>query len=66
LVKFSVLQSDFIICTNRFDLTSLQIIMLYAYRWQIELLFKFLKRTLNGIHLGSIVNLVKRYNKTKI
>jgi len=51
LVKFSVLQSDFIICTNRFDLTSLQIIMLYAYRWQIELLFKFLKRTLNGIHL---------------
>lgn len=25
--------------------------MLYAYRWQIELLFRFLKRTLNGIHL---------------
>ncbi len=22
-----------------------------AYQWQIELLFKFLKRTLNGIHL---------------
>jgi hypothetical protein len=25
--------------------------MLYAYRWQIELIFKFLKRTLNGLHL---------------
>ena len=39
------------ICTNRFDLMTLQIITLYAYRWQIELLFKFLKRTLNRIHL---------------
>ncbi len=27
--------------------------MLYAYRWQIELFFKFIKRTLNGIHLFS-------------
>lgn len=51
LVSFDVLQSKFMICTNRFDLTSLQIIMLYAYRWQIELLFKFLKRTLNAIDL---------------
>ncbi len=25
--------------------------MLYAYRWQVELCFRFLKRTLNGIHL---------------
>jgi len=25
--------------------------MLYAYRWQIERLFRFLKRTMNGIHL---------------
>ena len=25
--------------------------MLCAYRWQIELFFKFLKRTINGIHL---------------
>ena len=24
-----------------------------AYRWQIELFFKFIKRTLNGIHLFS-------------
>jgi len=25
--------------------------MLYAYRWQIELMFRFLKRTMNGIHI---------------
>ena len=51
LVCFTVLHSQFFICTNRFGLTTLQIIMLYAYRWQIELMFKFLKRTLKGIHL---------------
>lgn len=51
LVCFSVLQSQFMICTNRSDLTTLEIIMLYAYRWQVELLFKFLKRTMNAIHL---------------
>ena len=53
LVRFTVLNSHFTICTNRFDLDTLQIIMLYAYRWQIELFFKFIKRTLNGIHLFS-------------
>lgn len=51
LVSFTVLQSRFLICTNRFELNTMQIIMLYAYRWQVELMFKFLKRTLNGIHL---------------
>lgn len=51
LICFKVLQSTFRICTNRWDLSTLQVIMLYAYRWQIELLFKFIKRTLNGIHL---------------
>lgn len=51
LVSFLVLQSRFLICSNRMDLTTLQIIILYAYRWQIELLFKFIKRTINGIHL---------------
>ena len=53
IVRFTVLTSHFTICTNRFDLNTLQIIMLYAYRWQIELFFKFIKRTLNGIHLFS-------------
>jgi hypothetical protein len=51
IVRFRVLNSHFILCTNRFDLTTLQVIMLYAYRWQIELMFKFLKRTLKGLHL---------------
>ena len=51
LVMFKVLENEFKICTNRLDLSTLEIIMLYAYRWQIELLFKFIKRVLNGIHL---------------
>ena len=51
LICFVVLQSQFKICTNRLDLTTLQVIILYAYRWQIELFFKFIKRSLNGIHL---------------
>ena len=51
LVSFQVLKTHFIICTNRRDLTTLQIILLYVYRWQIELFFKFIKRSLNAIHL---------------
>ncbi len=37
--------------SNRWELTTWQIITIYAYRWQIELIFLFLKRTLNGLHL---------------
>ena len=51
LVSFSVSGEEFLILTDRCDLTTFQVIMLYAYRWQIELLFRFLKRTMNGIHL---------------
>jgi len=51
IIRFRVLNSYFILCTNRFDLTTIQLIMLYAYRWQIELIFKFLKRPLKGLHL---------------
>lgn len=51
LIRFKVAGSYFRILTNRFDLSTLQIIILYAYRWQIELFFKYLKRTLNGLHL---------------
>ena len=51
LVSFTVADTFFVLVTNRFDLTTGQIIMLYAYRWQVELIFRFLKRTLNGIHL---------------
>lgn len=51
LVRFKVAGSYFRLITNRFELSTLQIIILYAYRWQIELFFKYLKRTLNGLHL---------------
>lgn len=51
LVQFKVAGSCFRLVTNRFDLRLLEIIILYAYRWQIELFFKYLKRTLNGLHL---------------
>jgi len=51
LIQFEVAGSKFKIITNRFDISTLEIIILYAYRWQIELFFKYLKRTLNGLHL---------------
>jgi hypothetical protein len=51
IVRFRVLNSYFVLCTNRLDLTTIEVIMLYAYRWQIELIFKFLKRSLKGLHL---------------
>jgi len=51
LVRFYVGSEYFYVLTDRQDLTTFQIVMLYAYRWQIELMFRYLKRTMNGIHL---------------
>jgi transposase len=51
LVTFSACGEIYYITTNRLDLTTAQIIMLYAYRWQIELFFRVLKRTFNALHL---------------
>lgn len=51
LIRFEVCQSRFRLLTNRQDLTTLQVIILYAYRWQIELFFKYVKRTLSRLHL---------------
>ncbi len=51
VVKFKALGESYILITNRFDLTTYEIIMLYAYRWQVELFFLSLKRTFKGIHL---------------
>jgi len=53
LVSFYVGQERYLILTNRLELTTFQIILLYAYRWQVELVFRFLKRSLNGLHLLS-------------
>jgi len=39
LVSFTVLETSFVLVTSRFDLTTSQIILLDAYRWQVELLF---------------------------
>lgn len=51
LIQFKVAGSYFRLITNRLELSTLQMIILYAYRWQIELFFKYLKRTLNRLHL---------------
>ena len=51
MIRFEVCQSKFRLLTNRRDLTTLEVIILYAYRWQIELFFKYVKRTLKGLHL---------------
>lgn len=53
LVSFYVGEERYLILTNRMDLTTFQVILLYAYRWQVELIFRFLKRSLNGLHLLS-------------
>jgi hypothetical protein len=51
IVSFTVAGEFYLLITSRFDLTTYQVIMLYAYRWQVELIFRLLKRTLKGIHL---------------
>jgi len=51
IINFTALGESYRLVTNRFDLTTHQVIMFYAYRWQVELCFRFLKRTLKGIHL---------------
>ncbi|MCK7580922.1 MAG: transposase [Chromatiales bacterium] len=51
LVCFVVLGELYRITTNRFDLKTSEIIMLYAYRWQVELFFRCIKRTFNALHL---------------
>lgn len=51
LVCFRVGTEHFFLLTDRLDLTTFQVILLYAYRWQVELIFRFLKRTMRGIHM---------------
>ena len=53
IVKFIAFGEQYVLITNRLDLTTYQLVILYAYRWQIELFFRFIKRTLKGIHLLS-------------
>jgi hypothetical protein len=51
LLRFQVGDTRFLLLTNRRDLTTFQVILLYAYRWQVELIFRFFKCTLQGLHL---------------
>jgi hypothetical protein len=48
LVTFVALGETYFIATNRFDLKTYEVIMLYAYRWQVELFFRCIKRTFNA------------------
>ncbi len=51
LICFTVGGHQFRLLTNRFDLATHQIVLLYAWRWQIELIFRAWKHTLGGLHL---------------
>jgi hypothetical protein len=51
LVSFVAMGEFFAFITDRFDWRTSDVIMLYAYRWQVELIFRFLKRTMHGLHL---------------
>jgi hypothetical protein len=51
LVCFYVFGEWYRITTNRLDLKTSEIIILYAYRWQVELFFRCIKRTLDALHL---------------
>jgi hypothetical protein len=53
LVEFTIGPSTYRLMTNRVDLTTFQVALLYAYRWQIELVFRFFKRTMTGMHVVS-------------
>src|SRR5919109_3291866 len=51
LVCFTAAGHQFRLLTNRFDLVTWQIVSLYAWRWQVELIFRAWKHTLGGLHL---------------
>jgi len=53
LITFMVNDEKYFLMTNRFDLKTHEVIMLYAYRWQVELLFRCIKRTFGSLHLWS-------------
>src|SRR5262245_16258275 len=51
LVEFTSGPSTYKLITDRFDLSTFQVILLYAYRWQIELAFRFFKHTMDGLNV---------------
>jgi len=51
LVECTVGTTTYRLITNLYHLTTSQVILLYAYRWQIELIFRYLKHTMHGVHI---------------
>lgn len=51
LVECTVGTTTYRLITNLYHLTTFQVILLYAYRWQIELIFRYLKHTMHGVHI---------------
>jgi hypothetical protein len=49
LVECTIGATVYRLMTDRTDITTFQVILLYAYRWQIELIFRALKWTMNGV-----------------
>jgi hypothetical protein len=49
LVECTIGPTVYRLMTDRTDITTFQVILLYAYRWQIELIFRALKWTMNGV-----------------
>lgn len=48
LVEFTIGATTYKLITNHTTLTTFQVILLYAYRWQIELIFRFFKQTMHS------------------
>jgi hypothetical protein len=51
LVECTVGTTTYRLITNLYHLTTFQVILLYAYRWQIELIFRYLKHTMHSVHI---------------
>ena len=51
LVECTVGATTYRLITNLYHLTTFQIILLYAYRWQVELIFRYLKHTMHAVHI---------------
>lgn len=51
LVECTIGTTIYRLMTDRTDITTFQVILLYAYRWQIELIFRALKWTMNGVYV---------------
>lgn len=54
LVEFTIGDTTYKLLTNHTELSTFQVMLLYAYRWQIELIFRFFKHTMRGMEVINI------------